>query len=355
MINHPFEIHADDAYLIEIDPVSGSGAGFSDLDELGDLVVTAAAPHLSEFESAFDGKLEPFTGVTHGSSYIPEDYTGDLPILWSGGFAYRYENIGVFYGHVEDDKIRNLYLKLAPDAKDNPSLGSFVEALCAFGTKFHLKLRDTSAAETVWFFFSDEDWEKEQALAYFEGREANLEDIESEPSTVEPADEVEKGPAYDAQRRQHYRFAHKILLETVDKDAVDAVERMSSEHSSRFFLRQWVLAASHIENPDDMLLYEPTAMSAKINSKCKTVIISLPEPLEAAEAYFIAVVLWPESSSYNYYLLERAEAAMGRTYTMLCERTTRGHRSIGEGPAPDVRAFVQSIGRLVNKGIGMNG
>jgi hypothetical protein len=83
----------------------------------------------------------------------------------------------------------------------------------------------------------------------------------------------------------------------------------------------------------------------------------MPTPREVTETYFVGLVLiQPKSKKHpeanearlRYFTLELGyNPIVGCKCTMLCEWTHDAHGNFGEGPPPDVAAFVRAISRIV--------
>jgi hypothetical protein len=88
-----------------------------------------------------------------------------------------------------------------------------------------------------------------------------------------------------------------------------------------------------------------------------SVVIVLPEPKEMAEVYMVALVVPIDMSSdeppnsdvvqARYFTLEKGFSLSGTPRTVLAEWDTTSHSNYGDGPTPNVEAFVQSIEHLI--------
>jgi len=85
------------------------------------------------------------------------------------------------------------------------------------------------------------------------------------------------------------------------------------------------------------------------------VVIEMPEPQEAAEAYLVAILvpidfsselppdLDQEQVTAQYYTLEKGFSLSGEPRTVLAEWDHQKHSNYGEGPEPTVEAFVAAL------------
>jgi hypothetical protein len=85
--------------------------------------------------------------------------------------------------------------------------------------------------------------------------------------------------------------------------------------------------------------------------------ITLPQPTEMPEAYYIAFVHRPASEDpldskrvfTRYFTLEYGQRIDGSPRTVLCEWTADGsHLNYGDGPPPQMDLFINSIESLLS-------
>jgi hypothetical protein len=77
------------------------------------------------------------------------------------------------------------------------------------------------------------------------------------------------------------------------------------------------------------------------------VIVSMPAPVAVGEAHFVGVVLaelTPGAAvGYRYFTLELGDRGDGSARPVLCEWKGARHLNFGDGPAPEVEAFVAAL------------
>lgn len=77
-------------------------------------------------------------------------------------------------------------------------------------------------------------------------------------------------------------------------------------------------------------------------SGSQVVLVSMPQPAHAAEAYFAAIVV-AGGRLVHYFVLEHGWTTQDEPRTVLCEWDERGHVNLGDGPPPDASAFLESL------------
>ncbi|WP_442483207.1 hypothetical protein [Aeoliella sp. SH292] len=86
-------------------------------------------------------------------------------------------------------------------------------------------------------------------------------------------------------------------------------------------------------------------------------VVELPEPQEMAEAFMVAVVVPIDTSTEQlpepgtvvgrYFTLEKGFSLSDEPRTVLAEWDTEAHSNYGDGPAPNVDAFITALSEHV--------
>lgn len=154
---------------------------------------------------------------------------------------------------------------------------------------------------------------------------------------------------------QHYYFVHRALPQLLQENTSYYVNGLASEEGPDFLNRVWQKCGEiNNENSPSTGL---NRFTVKISDDCYAVVIRMPEPEDFTEAYYSAIVYWPNRPSgpeggepnYRYFTLELGEAEDGSHNTMLCEWQGGRHGNFGEGPPPDERAFLQAVIKKISE------
>jgi serine/threonine protein kinase len=162
-------------------------------------------------------------------------------------------------------------------------------------------------------------------------------------------------------RYQHYYFAHKFLREKLQFPKL-FIENVTKPNST-FLNTYWVQSASRLELDEDVYI-EPNGLVAypiNITSNHYGVLIQLPQPLKAPEAFFVAFVLRefePNQSSEGdfrcrYLTLELGFNEDNSGRTVIGEwLPVNFHVSRKTGPNPEKELFLQEVYKIVGDGTG---
>jgi hypothetical protein len=161
-------------------------------------------------------------------------------------------------------------------------------------------------------------------------------------------------------RGQHYYFAHSALRGMAIEDPEGLIVKLSGEDAEQTLADLWLAVGRDVrasgEDGDEGVTLPADGLEA-IPSHLPgrpAVVVRLPEPRAATEAYFVAVVLnheigdpaksGPEPAAY-YFTLEKGfsldPAVSPRT--AFCEWDGAAHKNYGDGPPPDARRFLEAI------------
>lgn len=145
-------------------------------------------------------------------------------------------------------------------------------------------------------------------------------------------------------REHHYEFAHVVLVDFFRRGAPKLWSLLNTEDGEARLRHIWQRIGEAFEGDARC---EDSDVSLVVGSvgDVEIAVITLPPPLAHAEAYFVALVHYPEDSDdFRYMTLERGvDLASGGSQTFLCEWTIQGHGTLGSGPPPTLAAFVESI------------
>lgn len=153
----------------------------------------------------------------------------------------------------------------------------------------------------------------------------------------------------DPERRpHHYQFAHKVLA-GVARDMGPRMLEADPEAVTPGMITLWDdfgvrLPAGH-RLPSDGLRAELIELSGH-----RMMVVCLPVPVAAGEAYYTAAVRPKGTDRCRYFTLERAlNPFAGQWYTVFAEWANDHHLNYGEGPAPDLSSFLFAVLEAVAK------
>ncbi len=157
-------------------------------------------------------------------------------------------------------------------------------------------------------------------------------------------------------RMHHYLFAHKALTQMALQGPPKMLDLLSTPMGTPFLLDMWESVGKDLEKAQRM---EPDGLgceSRQLDGGRKVVVVRMPPPQSATEAYFVGILIKPESrkmlvfkepAQVRYLTLELGASMDGQARTVLCEWTTDGsHVNMGDGPAPNLDAFVDAVSKL---------
>ena len=152
-------------------------------------------------------------------------------------------------------------------------------------------------------------------------------------------------------RPHHYQFAHVVLRELCEEDTLRFFATMASPERCRLLAGVWAETERRIGRPVDGFDPAPTSVTTCRIGAHATVIVSMPAPVAVGEAHFVGVVLAEltpgadpgAAVGYRYFTLELGDRGDGSARTVLCEWKGARHLNFGDGPAPEVDAFVAAL------------
>jgi hypothetical protein len=146
----------------------------------------------------------------------------------------------------------------------------------------------------------------------------------------------------DRPRPHHYVFAHRELPAIARRFAGSMPEQARSGRMDAALGRGWDHVGDRLP-PGDRLPREGLAASLHgAGAGSQVVLVTMPQPAHAAEAYFAAIVV-DGGQLARYFVLEHGWTTQDEARTVLCEWDERGHVNLGDGPPPDGSAFLESL------------
>ena len=146
----------------------------------------------------------------------------------------------------------------------------------------------------------------------------------------------------DRPRAHHYVFAHRELLAIARRFAGSMPELARSGRMDAALARAWDHAGDRLP-PGDRLPHAGLAASLRgAAAGSQVVLVTMPRPAHAAEAYFAAIVVAGDQLAH-YFVLEHGWTTRDEPRTVLCKWDERGHVNLGDGPPPDASAFLEAL------------
>ncbi|MCG6154860.1 hypothetical protein [Rubinisphaera margarita] len=167
----------------------------------------------------------------------------------------------------------------------------------------------------------------------------------------EPQPPERKGP------RPDYVFAHYALRSFALSEPLQVLGMLASPQAARFLDLIIGTVTKQCGSPPSFTSADITVHPLRIGDHA-TSIVELPGVQEPAEAYFVAVVLpisaIPSEESdevadgeARYFTLEKTlslgESAKDAPPTVFCEWNQDAHTNYGEGPAPTLKGFADTL------------
>jgi hypothetical protein len=163
----------------------------------------------------------------------------------------------------------------------------------------------------------------------------------------------------DEPRCHHYALAHYALRSAAFGDPLAYLGILASPDAREFLAQMLRSVSEHCENEEPEFAAEDIAVHPVRVGRYPCAVVELPRPRAVAEAYFTAAVLLadlqdrtPESAplELRYFTLEKGVVLAGPSRTVLCEWTSEGsHANYGDGPMPQLKAFVKAVEELVSR------
>lgn len=152
---------------------------------------------------------------------------------------------------------------------------------------------------------------------------------------------------------QHYVFVHRALPSVLFRDPSWLFAVLNGPDAQRLLGDLWSRAGERIP-PDGRREADGLGAETFIDGPHLYALITLPPPLEVAEAHLAAAVAGfvdPAAPSLDalawsrFFILEHGlDFRTEEPCTFLCEWTQQGqHRNLGGGPPADAGAFVRAV------------
>lgn len=154
-------------------------------------------------------------------------------------------------------------------------------------------------------------------------------------------------------KSHHYTFAHGVIRDYVAAQHLEFITLMVSPDRDNFAAWLWKQAERHVGSSISGLDTSLTAIVCREVSGYPVVFIRLPPPTAIAEAICVAIVgigaQEGEGEKYlaRYILLEAGIDSNNNPRTVLCEWAAGVHSNYGDGPEPELEAFVQDVKGLL--------
>ena len=149
-------------------------------------------------------------------------------------------------------------------------------------------------------------------------------------------------------RRHHYIFAHQVLPKMFFDDPEKFLDIMA-HYGNRFLEWLWADIGEKIKGGNGIPIEGIDHRIIRRENDLTVVVIALPMPVAAPEAYFVAAAYRPGSASHpeamaRFMTLERGSLPeQDRGGTFLCEWTRdAAHLNYGRGCKPNVESFVDA-------------
>lgn len=162
-------------------------------------------------------------------------------------------------------------------------------------------------------------------------------------------------------RRHHYLFAHVALRQQFFSQPLETVLALNSggpELLEVWWQRTWDVLSGNDSQAEKVSSAGLRCSSCDLGENRIAAIVTLPEPQNPTEAYFVAAVvglprkrlgglLGKTRMDAKYVTLEYGMAICGdgslRQRTVLCEWTESSHLNLGDGPAPELAEFIKAV------------
>jgi len=153
-------------------------------------------------------------------------------------------------------------------------------------------------------------------------------------------EEAMVGEIKSTKRMQHYKFAHLVLKDMFFNNSDNVITNILTPKDAikefwydvgKYYCEQFEIA----EELDGSSL----KVTAKETENTLFIVVSLPEPKEVPEAYFVGMIIPHDRKEKSSYItLEKGEIG-----SVLCEWTKDVHLNFGEGPEPTLANFQDKL------------
>ena len=152
-----------------------------------------------------------------------------------------------------------------------------------------------------------------------------------------------------APREHHYVFVHRAVRDICLNDPLHFFSIISSEQQNDFMKYIWDAVNESIQDKKADFNFDEIKISIRKIKNFPTIVLIMPEPKAATEAYFVCIVLKPDNkkegknASVDYFTLELGQDIDGSLYTVLCKWEDQTHFNLGNGPKPELQNFLAAI------------
>lgn len=144
-------------------------------------------------------------------------------------------------------------------------------------------------------------------------------------------------------RNNHYAFAHRVLRSFATEHPSQFFDRLASGPAPRFISWLWKQTEQLTGEALGDIDTSQTHVTPCLIANRQAVVIELPTPIYAAEAFHVVVTQESPSPS-RYFVLELGKRSDGELRTVLCEWAADSHQNYGDGPPPNIDVVIAAIG-----------
>lgn len=154
-----------------------------------------------------------------------------------------------------------------------------------------------------------------------------------------------------APRTVHYAFAHRVLRDLALDDSIDLVGEAIAVDLGPKFSRMWDDANASVAEGDRI---SPNGLATYVVQRpdYAGVLVTLPPPVEPAEAHAVMVVRGATPADTSYFTWEHGlDITTGGPTVYLCGWNRGGrHVNYGTRQDPSIDAFVNEVGTNLANG-----
>ena len=159
----------------------------------------------------------------------------------------------------------------------------------------------------------------------------------------------------DQPRAHHYYFVFQALPGIVSRLGKNFISKVKDFDDDKWF-KIWDDIGKELEVEDRMSHHGLTAKYIQ-KDKFEGIAISLPEPKNVPEVYFIIIIQKRSLFSFlnkniipRYFTLEYGVFPIfNKKMTVFCELGENIHKNLGNGPEPDLDTFISFVEKYLLK------
>ena len=178
----------------------------------------------------------------------------------------------------------------------------------------------------------------------------------STSSEDEPIQHFSKGGTRDElpmPRPHHYLFAHRMVPTMFFTDPVKFMGALRNNGENLLYFL-WGRIGQDMKVEDRLLPEGLGCKLIKLDDGLQVGVVSMPKPKGMTEAFMTAVVYQAAEGEreerQRYFTLEKGMTLSGKMGTVLGEwEGVKNHLNYGDGPKPEVEAFVEAIRRKISR------